>query len=162
MIKWFTADPATEPSIHPDKLAVRGRTPEQSEEPRSAATPATPTPSNCVADVPSTPQTPLEQAPQQRNLPAKLELLNELGEAPLPPAIGTEAPRAAPHALTHHFPETSNGLTPSILRSRLASGKKLKGGMYLSPQEMEELSAHWRPYRSVACWFLWSLSDGDG
>ncbi|GAA5887947.1 hypothetical protein JCM5296_001506 [Sporobolomyces johnsonii] len=55
------------------------------------------------------------------------------------------------------FPETSNGLTPAILKSRL-SGKKIKGN-YLLPQEMEELTAPWRPYRSVAMWYLWSLTD---
>ncbi|BGO94379.1 hypothetical protein NBRC10512_002077 [Rhodotorula toruloides] len=59
------------------------------------------------------------------------------------------------------FPETSNNLTPAVLRSRL-NGKKLKGNIYLTPQEMEELTAAWAPYRSVACWYLWSLSDGTG
>ncbi|GAA5972412.1 hypothetical protein JCM11641_001833 [Rhodosporidiobolus odoratus] len=59
------------------------------------------------------------------------------------------------------FPETSNNLTPAILRTRL-NGKKLKGNIYLTPQEMEELTAAWKPYRSVACWYLWSLSDGTG
>ncbi|GAA5939991.1 hypothetical protein JCM3775_003248 [Rhodotorula graminis] len=59
------------------------------------------------------------------------------------------------------FPETSNGLTPGVLKARLG-GKKLKGNIYLSPKEMEELTASWRPYRSVACWYLWSLADGDG
>ncbi|GAA5971435.1 hypothetical protein JCM21900_003950 [Sporobolomyces salmonicolor] len=57
------------------------------------------------------------------------------------------------------FPETSNGLTPAILKSRL-SGKKIKGN-YLLPKEMEELTAPWRPYRSVAMWYLWSLTDAQ-
>lgn len=28
------------------------------------------------------------------------------------------------------------------------------------PVEMETISAPWRPYRSVACWYLWRLLDG--
>ncbi|BGP50817.1 hypothetical protein JCM10450v2_006743 [Rhodotorula kratochvilovae] len=59
------------------------------------------------------------------------------------------------------FPETTNGLTPGVLKARLG-GKKLKGNIYLTPKEMEELTAAWRPYRSIACWYLWSLSDGTG
>ncbi|GAA5982003.1 hypothetical protein JCM5350_000609 [Sporobolomyces pararoseus] len=57
------------------------------------------------------------------------------------------------------FPETSNGLTPQVLKNRLA-GKKIKGA-YLTPQEMEELMKPWEPYRSVACWYLWSIVDQD-
>ncbi|GAA5946654.1 hypothetical protein JCM3765_000333 [Sporobolomyces pararoseus] len=57
------------------------------------------------------------------------------------------------------FPETSNGLTPQILKNRL-SGKKIKGA-YLTPQEMEELMKPWEPYRSIACWYLWSIVDKD-
>jgi DNA-3-methyladenine glycosylase II len=57
------------------------------------------------------------------------------------------------------FPETSNGLTPQALKNRLA-GKKIKGA-YLTPQEMEELMKPWEPYRSIACWYLWSVTDKD-
>jgi len=57
------------------------------------------------------------------------------------------------------FPETSNGLTPMVLKNRL-SGKKIKGA-YLTPVEMEELMKPWEPFRSVACWYLWSVTDKD-
>ncbi|GAA5898741.1 DNA-3-methyladenine glycosylase II [Sporobolomyces salmoneus] len=57
------------------------------------------------------------------------------------------------------FPETSNGLTPQILKNRLA-GKKIKGA-YLTPTEMEELMKPWEPYRSIACWYLWSVTDKE-
>lgn len=76
------------------------------------------------------------------------------------------------------FPTTSNGLSPSSMKSRL-NGKKLKcvrshhifltslnwkrrGNIYLTPTEMEELTSEWAPYRSVACWYLWSITDGTG
>lgn len=57
------------------------------------------------------------------------------------------------------FPETSNGLTPQILKNRLA-GKKIKGA-YLTPTEMQELMKPWEPYRSIACWYLWSVTDKE-
>lgn len=28
------------------------------------------------------------------------------------------------------------------------------------PATMERLSAHWRPFRSVACWYLWRVAEG--
>jgi hypothetical protein len=27
------------------------------------------------------------------------------------------------------------------------------------PATMERLSAHWRPFRSVACWYLWRVAE---
>lgn len=64
-------------------------------------------------------------------------------------------------ALNHFvFPPTSNNLTAELMKARL--NKKLKGNIYLTPQEMDELSAPWRPYMSIACFFLWGWVDGDG
>jgi DNA-3-methyladenine glycosylase II len=28
------------------------------------------------------------------------------------------------------------------------------------PAEMEQLAANWKPYRSIACWYLWRFLDG--
>lgn len=56
------------------------------------------------------------------------------------------------------IPATSS-LTHAALRARLA-GNKVKGGMYLTGREMEDLTEQWRPYRSVAMWYMWSLVDG--
>ncbi|CAE6448344.1 unnamed protein product [Rhizoctonia solani] len=40
------------------------------------------------------------------------------------------------------------GMTLDILKAR-ANGKKAKGGCYLLPNEMEALTASWKPYRSL-------------
>ena len=29
------------------------------------------------------------------------------------------------------------------------------------PGEMERLAEAWRPYRTIACWYLWRTVDGD-
>ncbi|KAL4078520.1 DNA glycosylase [Scleroderma yunnanense] len=50
-----------------------------------------------------------------------------------------------------------NGLTPTVIRSRL-NGKKAKG-VLLTPQEMEALAAEWVPYRSLAVYYMWALTD---
>jgi len=52
------------------------------------------------------------------------------------------------------FPE-SETLTREKLRGRLT--KKVKGNMYITPQEMEELTVSWKPYRSVGLYYMWSL-----
>ncbi|KIS71954.1 DNA-3-methyladenine glycosylase II [Mycosarcoma maydis] len=51
-----------------------------------------------------------------------------------------------------------HGLCREVLQSR-AKGNKIKGGQYLSPDEMKALAAKWSPYRSVACMFMWALVD---
>ncbi|KAI6125793.1 DNA glycosylase [Pisolithus croceorrhizus] len=50
-----------------------------------------------------------------------------------------------------------NGLTPTSMKSRL-SGKKVKG-VLLTPQEMEALATEWAPYRSLAVYYMWALTD---
>ncbi|WVW84083.1 hypothetical protein I302_106112 [Kwoniella bestiolae CBS 10118] len=50
------------------------------------------------------------------------------------------------------------GLTLEVLRARLA-GKKVKGGMYLTPKEMEDLTAGWRPYRSLGVFYMWPAAE---
>ncbi|KAI6113237.1 DNA glycosylase [Pisolithus croceorrhizus] len=50
-----------------------------------------------------------------------------------------------------------NGLTPTSMKSRL-SGKKVKG-VLLTPQEMEALATEWAPYRSLAAYYMWALTD---
>jgi DNA-3-methyladenine glycosylase II len=43
------------------------------------------------------------------------------------------------------------GITLEILKSR-ANGKKVKGGNYLLPSEMEALTKSWEPYRSLGAY----------
>ncbi|CAE6436090.1 unnamed protein product [Rhizoctonia solani] len=51
------------------------------------------------------------------------------------------------------------GITLEMLKAR-ANGKKAKGGCYLLPNEMEALTASWKPYRSLGVFYLWALVDG--
>ncbi|KDQ27608.1 hypothetical protein PLEOSDRAFT_158514 [Pleurotus ostreatus PC15] len=51
------------------------------------------------------------------------------------------------------------GLTASDLKSRLDGKKKIKGAL-ITPQEMEELTTPWKPYRSLAVYYMWALADG--
>jgi len=54
-------------------------------------------------------------------------------------------------------PKLPEGLSISILRSRL-EGKKIKGAI-LTPKEMEELTVCWKPYRSLASYYMWALAE---
>ncbi|KAG8864555.1 hypothetical protein FRB96_005058 [Tulasnella sp. 330] len=51
-----------------------------------------------------------------------------------------------------------DGLSIAMVKSRLA-GKKVKKGVFLTPEEMKELTARWAPYRSLAVWYMWSIVD---
>lgn len=67
-----------------------------------------------------------------------------------PPALPSAPPPAyAPNPLP-------DGLSLELLKARLA-GKKTKAGAYLSPAEMEALTAGWAPYRSVGVWLMWKV-----
>ncbi|KAI9490567.1 DNA glycosylase [Zychaea mexicana] len=44
------------------------------------------------------------------------------------------------------------------IRKGIAKHFNLKNNLP-SPDEMERLTKHWRPYRSVACWLMWRLLD---
>lgn len=50
----------------------------------------------------------------------------------------------------------------SLLAAKDPADEKRRGNIYLTPTEMEELTSEWAPYRSVACWYLWSITDGTG
>ncbi|KAH9947004.1 hypothetical protein B0H21DRAFT_822354 [Amylocystis lapponica] len=51
-----------------------------------------------------------------------------------------------------------DGLSAAVLKSRLDGKKKIKGAL-LTPQEMEELTACWRPYRSLGVFYMWALAE---
>ncbi|KAJ4002025.1 DNA glycosylase [Lentinula boryana] len=54
-------------------------------------------------------------------------------------------------------PPLPAGLTASTLHSRLDGKKKIKGAI-LTPNEMEELTASWKPYRSLAVFYMWAFA----
>ncbi|BGP26885.1 DNA-3-methyladenine glycosylase II [Rhodotorula toruloides] len=158
LCRWYSHDPSIAPSIHPRKLAPPSPTKLGS---TSAGTPKRKMGGNEYA---------IAALPEGDNEGEGhvLGKLTALGGAEVEQEqvidldkSGEGADEAEVDGGEFVFPKTSNNLTPAVLRSRL-NGKKLKGNIYLSPQEMEDLTATWAPYRSVACWYLWSLADGTG
>ncbi|KAG0658600.1 hypothetical protein C6P46_005720 [Rhodotorula mucilaginosa] len=170
LCKWFSHDPALAPSIHPRKLA--GASPTKLGAAATSAAPESPsksqsdaqTDTDSAATVPSARKTHEGEGVGLGKLAAlggasvEQELVVDLDQPATPPRTSTKQEE---EVVEFAFPETSNNLTPAILKSRL-NGKKLKGNIYMTPQEMEEMTAAWAPYRSIACWYLWSLSDGTG
>lgn len=59
---------------------------------------------------------------------------------------------------TMDIPPLPKGLTVSQLRTRLEKKTKIKGA-FITPQEMEELTAQWRPFRSLAVYYMWALAE---
>lgn len=77
---------------------------------------------------------------------------------PFTPSINKTLNIAARDVLLQPPPPLPEGLTPAILRSRLNGKNKIKGAL-LTPKEMEELTASWRPYRSLAVYYMWALAE---
>ncbi|KZV73321.1 DNA glycosylase [Peniophora sp. CONT] len=50
------------------------------------------------------------------------------------------------------------GLTATEMKARLTGKKKVKGAL-LTPAEMEALTESWKPYRSLAVYFMWGLAE---
>ncbi|KAJ7188268.1 DNA glycosylase [Mycena filopes] len=80
---------------------------------------------------------------------------------PLPPTFTPSIKRtlvkAAQDDGLQPLPE---GLTVAELKSRLDGKKKVKGA-FLSPTHMEQLTASWRPYRSLGVYYMWALADAE-
>lgn len=145
LLIWYTTPVDAPPPVKAEKMAKVPATP--------AAAVATDSPAQ------SAPTTP----------PPATNAANATAAYPTPATPGLSLDTVSP-AATHggKLSKTDAGLPPlpagsslthAALRSRLA-GNKVKGGMYLTAKEMEELAEPWRPYRSVAMWYMWALVDG--
>ncbi|OXH37071.1 DNA-3-methyladenine glycosylase II [Cryptococcus neoformans] len=103
-----------------------------------------------VAQVPPTPSTPSAVPCETVEVPPKT--------LPGPtPEVMLTAPLEHPDWDPHRAAPLIEGLSVEILKSRL-NGKKVKGGAYLTPKEMETLTEGWRPYRSLAVFYMWPVS----
>ncbi|KAG2150848.1 DNA glycosylase [Suillus clintonianus] len=87
----------------------------------------------------------------QSQTPASNKLIPALPE-PFTPSIDKTLEADAMN--TEPLPE---GLSVANLKSRL-EGKKIKGA-FLTPKEMEDLTASWAPYRSIGVYYMWALSE---
>lgn len=170
LLKWYTSDPNEPTPIDPRKLA-KAKATKSIKKAESPLRESTPPPSSST--LPTTPSTKLEAVEPEALYPTPLTpsnstttmLPNTLATpslAPtqiLPNSDANDEKKPSAHEII--IPPTTSKLTHAILKHRL-SGNKIKGNIYLTPLEMEELSVQWKPYRSVACWYLWSITDGTG
>ncbi|KAJ3529786.1 hypothetical protein NM688_g7806 [Phlebia brevispora] len=60
--------------------------------------------------------------------------------------------------LTSDPPRLPEGMTVNTLKSRLNTKNKVKGAI-LTPQEMQDLTEPWRPYRSLGVYYMWALAE---
>ncbi|WWC94349.1 hypothetical protein V866_001191 [Kwoniella sp. B9012] len=139
---------------------VREATPDRTIKDTFPPTPSTPTTSHqavlhtpdettTAAQIPPTPNSPIPGEVAQipagtLPAPAPEEMLKPLDDSP----------DWNPHTAVP-LPE---GLTVDVLKARLG-GKKVKGGMYLTPKEMEDLTQGWRPYRSLGVFYMWPAAE---
>ncbi|KAI0341982.1 DNA glycosylase [Trametopsis cervina] len=61
-------------------------------------------------------------------------------------------------SLTSNIPPLPAGLTVAELKRRVNAKNKIKGA-FLTPKEMEDLTEPWKPYRSVAVYYMWALAE---
>ncbi|EIW70463.1 hypothetical protein TREMEDRAFT_71310 [Tremella mesenterica DSM 1558] len=108
------------------------------------------TPIKPTDPTPPTPITPLTAPAETLEVPDK-ELPPPTPQELLAPIKGHEwdANKAAP---------LSEGLSVEVLKTRMG-GKKVKGGAYLTPGEMEALTQHWRPFRSLGVYYMWPAGE---
>jgi DNA-3-methyladenine glycosylase II len=61
------------------------------------------------------------------------------------------------------FPNSDYGIRKGFLLTfgRVKKGKAITAEMLPKPELMERRAERWRPWRSVASWYLWRACDGD-
>ncbi|KAK8864542.1 hypothetical protein IAR55_001792 [Kwoniella newhampshirensis] len=147
----------------------RAMTPEKysAQEDALPPTPLTPTtsgPSGVHKAVLHTPNMPID-LPRIPPTPHTPSLPSEVVEVPpeaLPPPPAPEEMLSPPVGHdgwdAHRAAPLDEGLSVEVLKARLA-GKKAKGGMYLTPKEMDVLTQGWRPYRSLGVFYMWPAAE---
>ncbi|EPQ57693.1 hypothetical protein GLOTRDRAFT_38343 [Gloeophyllum trabeum ATCC 11539] len=161
LIRWFLSlhNPSYTIDISPQKLP---KAPDEKEEeetggPSDALTPSAPT---AFPPVPALPETPKKNRGRGKAKATESDDDDDLGPLPPPftPSINRTLNARVPEEVRRVEP-LPEGLTVAVLKSRLDGKKKIKGAM-LTPQEMEELTKSWRPYRSLGVYYMWSLAEG--
>ncbi|KAG1896656.1 DNA glycosylase [Suillus fuscotomentosus] len=118
------------------------------------------------------PATPAPKTTPSSQLTGNVELDNEVlptsPESQLQAPASIESTSAFPEPFTPSIEKTleadamnteplPEGLSVANLKLRL-EGKKIKGA-FLTPKEMEDLTASWVPYRSLGVYYMWALSE---
>ncbi|KIP11632.1 hypothetical protein PHLGIDRAFT_63560 [Phlebiopsis gigantea 11061_1 CR5-6] len=100
----------------------------------------------------------LSVAPAPRGKGKKAADADADGAGVLPPAFTPSINRTLNMVPRTAVPPLPRGLTVAQLKTRLEKKTKIKGA-FLTPQEMEELTAPWRPYRSIGVYYMWALAE---
>lgn len=139
------------PSKPKKKMKTQSEEEEEAEEENDKTT--------SVADI-ERPLTPDVSSAPPGGLPSTPK--TDTGAPALPPAFTPSINKTLHKAQNTSFvPEPlPEGLTVTALKARLDGKKKIKGAL-LTPAEMEGLTASWKPYRSLAVYYMWALADGD-
>ncbi|KAG7449541.1 DNA glycosylase [Guyanagaster necrorhizus] len=116
---------------------------------------------NSVADI-ERPLTPDLSSAPPRGLPSTPLTQTDTGAPDLPPAFTPSINKTLHKVQDISFvPEPlPEGLSVAALKARLEGKRKIKGAL-LTPAEMESLTISWKPYRSLAVYYMWALADGD-
>ena len=123
----------------------------------------TPAASTVVPTLPATPMSPglSTSAHTKENTDVKPEETFETSPKALPPP----APETFLDPMPGHpdwaakkIASLEDGMTVELMKSRLA-GKKAKGGAYLTPAEMDVMTRGWKPYRSLAVYYMWPAGE---
>ncbi|KAI9639357.1 DNA-3-methyladenine glycosidase [Dioszegia hungarica] len=144
------------------------RTPPPEDRPQAPPTPYTPgTDASTIAALrtPASRQiTHLPPTPVTPGMPTE-EVLVKVEETLEVPALPAPTPEELMRPLVTHAQwdafraaPLEEGLSVEVLKARLA-GKKVKGGAYLTPKEMEVLTEGWRPYRSIGVYYMWPAGE---
>ncbi|KAF9268857.1 DNA glycosylase [Marasmius fiardii PR-910] len=169
LVRWFLAlhSPSYNVVISPQKESRKSKIEQQ---PQPNDTSQTPTALSSNADheavpsdlssLPPAPVPVLPATPIKKNKSKKKGV--EVDEGPIPPPFTPSIKTALRKAIDDSsvpspLPE---GLSVSVLKSRLEGKKKVKGA-FLTPNEMEELTESWRPYRSLGVYYMWALAEAD-
>ncbi|KAH8828429.1 DNA glycosylase [Flagelloscypha sp. PMI_526] len=115
------------------------------------------TPPADIADAPSPDASSLVPAASALLTPVKSKALKSSDRPALPPPFTPSIQRVLQRD-SGEKPALPTGLSVTELKSRMKGKKKIKGAM-LTPAEMEALTEHWKPYRSLGSYYMWSLID---
>ncbi|OCF41889.1 hypothetical protein I317_04299 [Kwoniella heveanensis CBS 569] len=137
LLRWFLSAHDALPPSTPKKGTPKKVTSKQQSSVGSAPTPLTPTP--------------IDGAPSD-------ETIAEPPERLPPPTPSPHARQLLRPSRSYTPPELPPDLSVDVLRARL-NGKKVKGGMYLTPDEMIRLTEPWRPFRSLGVFYMWPVAE---
>ncbi|KAG7098518.1 hypothetical protein E1B28_000462 [Marasmius oreades] len=168
LVRWFLAlhSPSYNFAISPHKESRKSKTEQKPKtqvpvpSSSNADTEAVPSDLSSLppAPIPLVPATPVKKSKKKSKKKNEAESDEDPIPPPFTPSIKTALRRSA--ADSSPPPPLPEGLSASVLKTRLEGKKKIKGA-FLTPNEMEELTESWKPYRSLGVYYMWALAEVD-